>query len=172
MRKGRWIGGVLTLLIAGGVAVVGSAGTAQASSFYDEMHNRNSGKCVNVRYDSGENGAAIQQYHCDNTPAAKFRFNDMGNGFFEIEGQNSHKCILPWGAGTGDGVLLIQWDCWGYAWQQWQLQWTPGGAYRVVNRYSGKCIDVPYWSHDDWVQLQQWTCVAGAANQEFYLTGG
>jgi hypothetical protein len=172
MHGRQWIGGGLATLIVVGAAVAGSAGTAYASSFYDEMHNRDSGKCVNVAHDSGDNGASIQQYHCDNTPAAKFRFNDMGNGFFEIEGQNSHKCVQPHGGWIDNGVLLEQWDCWGSAAQQWQLQPTSGGAYRVVNMNSGMCIDVPYWSHDDWLQLQQWTCVPGAANQEFYLTGG
>ncbi|QUQ71179.1 RICIN domain-containing protein [Kutzneria sp. CA-103260] len=138
-------------------------------SFWAEMHNRNSGSCVDVRDDSYDAGAWIQQYHCHNHPAQKFFFADMGNGYYEIEGQHSHKCITPQGGWLDNGVPLLQWYCLGYDNQQWQFQSATGGSYRVVNKASGKCIDVPNWSSNDSVILQQWICSPGAANQEFYL---
>jgi hypothetical protein len=143
-----------------------------ASSFYDELHNRNSGKCVNVQNGSPDAGVWIQQYHCDHTPADKFLFADLGNGYYEIEGQDSHKCVQPENGWYGNGVPLNQWYCTGSAAEQWQFQWATNGSYRLVNRSSGMCMDVPNWSSDDWVVLQQWTCAAGSANQEFYLLGG
>ncbi|MGC0420138.1 RICIN domain-containing protein [Embleya sp. AB8] len=173
-----------TLAVAAGVAAPAhaaghspdgsrrAAGAQPAASFWDEMHNRNSGKCVDVKNDSSDAGAWIQQYHCDHTPASKFLFADLGNGYFEIEGQNSHKCIQPQNGWGGNGVPLYQWYCNAGDAQQWQLQAATAGSYRVANKATGMCIDVPGWSSDDWVTLQQWTCVAGAANQEFYLQGG
>ena len=146
--------------------------TRPFSSFYDEMHNRNSGKCVNVNHDRSDAGAPIQQYSCDHTPADKFLFVDLGNGYWEIEGQNSHECVAPENNWTGNGVPLVQWYCQGNDAQQWQLQPATNGSYRAVDKASGLCMTVPNWSSDDWLQLQQQYCWIGAANQEFYLLGG
>src|SRR3954453_438961 len=65
-----------------------------AGSFYTEVINRDSNKCMNVRHGSSTMGEAIQEYHCDHTPAAKFLFRDIGadasgTEWYQVGNQNS-----------------------------------------------------------------------------------
>ena len=176
MRIHRWVVIAVTSVVTATTVVVGSAQAAYATDFYAEIHNRNSGKCVNVQYDSSASGAWIQQYHCDHTPAVKFRIVDAliptTPRSYAIVGQSSNKCVQPLDPATYLGDPLVQEDC-TLSWaQQWELRAATGGSFQIVNAYSGMCIDVPNWSTDDWVVLQQWTCVPDAANQEFFLENG
>lgn len=173
MHIHRWAAIAMTSAVLATTVVVASAQAAYATEFYAEIHNRNSGKCVDVQYDSSASGAWIQQYHCDQTPAVKFLFADplipTNPKSFSIVGQDSNKCVQPLDPATYVGDPLVQEDC-TISWaQQWWLRTTPDGSFQIVNVGSGMCIDVPNWSTDDWVVLQQWTCVPDAANQEFFL---
>jgi hypothetical protein len=169
---------------ATGTAVTGTAVTVTATkgthpatvrtaslpgAFYAEAINRFSGKCINVAHGSGDNGAWIQQYHCDRTPAAKFLFIQNGEGYYEVQNQGSHKCIDIEFGGGWLGARTQQFNCNGSATQQFALSELGNGYVKFVNRFSGRCIDVPNYSQADSVVLQLWNCVGGAENQEFRL---
>ena len=165
------------LALAAGLAIAALATiTAPASAapgaFYAEAINRNSGKCVNVAGGSGDNGAWIQQYHCDRTPAAKFLFLQNGDGFYEISNQNSRKCIdIEYGWGH-NGARTQQFNCNGSPTQQWRLADLGNGYYNFINRNSNLCLDVPWGSTADRVVLQLWACVPGSSQEQFRLNIG
>jgi len=166
------------LALAAGVAIAALATiTAPASAapgaFYAEVINRNSGKCVNLAGQSGDNGVWIQQYHCDNTPAAKFLFLQNSEGYYEISNQSSRKCVDIEFGGNWNGARTQQFNCNGSETQQWRLNELNNGYVTLINRHSGnKCLDVPFRSTDDRVVLQIWECFPGATEQEFRLNIG
>jgi hypothetical protein len=129
-------------------------------AFYAEIHNVYTGKCVNVRNNSTDANAWIQQYWCDHTPADKFYFTAAGAppGSYEILGQNSHLCITPRDSDGHDGTPLIQWYCTGDRSQLWVLDLIQGGGYMIYNLASGLCMSLPSPSYDDWLILQAKLC--------------
>jgi hypothetical protein len=180
--RGFAIAAGLAMAMVGAAAspasAAGTAGKTQAHSvrplgaFYAEVINRNSGKCVNLAHQSGDNGAWIQQYHCDNTPAAKFLFTSNSDGYYEIQNQSSRKCVDIEYGGWWDGARTQQFNCNGSFTQQWKLNDLRNGYYSLINRYSSRCLDVPYASTDDSVVLNIWSCVGGHPEQEFRLNIG
>lgn len=138
-------------------------------AFYAEIHNVYTRECVNVRNNSTDAGAWIQQYRCDYTPADKFYFTAAGPaGFYEILGQNSHLCITPNGSDGHDGTPLVQWYCVGATSQLWKLIPAGAGSYELYNSAYGLCMTVPGWSYDAWLILQMKACNA-TANQDWNL---
>jgi hypothetical protein len=174
------IGAALTLatvLTASPASAAPAPGTP-SGSFWTEVINRDSGKCVNVRHGSSDSGAAIQEYHCDHTPAAKFLFRDMGEDpavreWYEIENQNSRYCVAPqqFNSIPYRPDELIQNFCTGHSTEQWTLAWQPNGFYRIINRETGLCISTR-WDRDDWTQLFEETCFPGSADQDWSLRLG
>jgi hypothetical protein len=157
-------------------AHAGPAPGTPSGSFYAEVINRDSLKCMNVRGGSGSMGAAIQNYHCDHTPAAKFLFRDMGEDpavreWYAIENQHSRYCVSPhsWGdAGPDD---LVQTSCRSTANDMWTLAWEPNGYYRIINQQTDKCISTN-WERADGKQLIEEACRAGDLDQDWSLRIG
>ena len=154
------------------LATITAPASAAPGAFYAEAINRNSGKCVNLAGQSGDNGAWIQQYRCDHTPAAKFLFLQNRDGFYEISNQSSRKCIDVESGGWWNGARTQQFNCNGSLTQQWRLADLGNGYYNFVNRNSNLCLDVPFASTADRVILNIWQCVAGAPEQQFRLNIG
>jgi hypothetical protein len=173
------IGAAVTLaaVVTASPAHAGPAPGTPSGSFYAEVVNRDSAKCMNVRHGSGDWGAAIQEYHCDHTPAAKFLFRDMGEDpavreWYQIENQNSRYCVGPqsWGSDPRPDNL-IQEGCTGTLSEHWTLAWEPNGYYRIINRETGRCISTQ-WDRNDWTQLVEETCVTGFADEDWQLRIG
>jgi hypothetical protein len=165
------------LILAAGLAIAALAtitapAGAAPGAFYAEAINRNSGKCVNVAGGSSDNGAWIQQYHCDNTPAAKFLFLQNREGYYEISNQNSRKCIDIEYGWSHNGARTQQFNCNGSQTQQWRLVDLGNGYYNFVGRLSNRCLDVPWADTADRVVLNLWDCVAGTPEQQFRLNIG
>jgi hypothetical protein len=145
-----------------------------AGSFYTEVINRDSDKCMNVRHGNSKMGEAIQEYHCDHTPAAKFLFRAMGSDasgteWYQVENQNSRYCLSPQSWVNAGGDPLIQFACQNSRYEMWKLVQQPFGYYELANRETGRCVAIPDWNRDDWTQLKELDCVAGRADQEWYL---
>jgi len=172
--------GAALLLTTALTAVPASAAPAPGTpsgSFWTEITNRDSGKCLNVRHGSSDWGAAIQEYHCDHTPAAKFLLRDMGEDpavreWYQIENQGSRYCVGPqqWGSDPRPDNL-IQEGCTADHSEQWTLAWQSNGSYRIINRETGRCISTQ-WNRDDWTQLVEETCHPGFADQDWWLRLG
>jgi len=168
LARGAAVAGLTIAALAATIAPAFAA----PGAFYAEMINRNSGKCANVAHGSDDNGAWIQQYHCDHTPAAKFLFIQNRDGYYEIQNQNSHRCIDTEYGWNHNGARTQQFNCNGSFTQQWQLVDLGNGYHNVVQRSGNRCVDVPFGTTDDWVPLQLWDCVAGSAQEQWRLNIG
>jgi hypothetical protein len=114
-----------------------------------ELMNLNSGKCLNVKGASTDNGAQIIQWPCD--PNQTNQVWKYTNG--QLININSKKCLdVPWGQLSG--AKMLQWDCNNGDNQKW----TSYGNGYLINKQSGRCLDVPFASTDDGELIQQWNC--------------
>ncbi len=181
-RKIRRIAMVVAALVSAATVLAAGAANAApaqgvpAGSFYTEVINRDSGKCVNVRHGSSGERVAIQQYHCDKTPAVKFLFRDQGADasgveWYQIENQGSRRCVSPasWTDDPWQPDELVQLGCLMARYEMWKLTRQVSGAYELVNQETGRCLGTPGWSREDWTQLQEQHCSPGQANQEWWL---
>ncbi|GAA2342966.1 hypothetical protein GCM10010170_027390 [Dactylosporangium salmoneum] len=147
----------------------GAGGGGGTSSGWSSIVNKNSGKCVDARSSGTANGAAIQQYTCNNSYAQQFQQQGTDSGYVRVNNRNNAAQVLDVnGVSTADGALVQLWAYGGGANQQWLPVAESGGYYHFVSRNSGKCLDVPSSSTADSVQLQQWTC-NGTGAQSFRL---
>ncbi|HEV2375466.1 MAG TPA: RICIN domain-containing protein [Streptosporangiaceae bacterium] len=144
------------------VALLAPPGAAEAANglpgnFYANIYNVTNAACVNVRNDSTQAGAWIQEYDCDGTGASDFYFATAGaDGLYQIRGEHSNLCITPNGSNPGDGTPLVQWYCVGARSQLWELLPSPAGSYEVYNYATGLCMTFP--DDNDWTIMQIQTC--------------
>jgi hypothetical protein len=151
---------VLVAVIVALLAPLLQPGAAEAANgnFYANIVD---GTCVNVRNDSTQAGAWIQEYPCDGTGASDFYFAASGtSGYYEIIGEHSNLCITPNGSNLHDGTPLVQWYCVGAQSQLWQLRPStiPSayGSYEIYNPATGMCLTQP--DANDWTILQIQVC--------------
>ena len=129
-----------------------------------QVANVNSGKCLDVRDDSTANGAAVQQWGCDNGESQKWRIEPVGNGLYKLKAMHSGKVMDVSSTSTADRAKIHQWEDLGTANQKWQIQ-AYGSGYRLIASHSGKCLDLFYFAVSDGFQLEQNICNAGTAQQ-------
>ncbi|MEU6404301.1 ricin-type beta-trefoil lectin domain protein [Streptomyces sp. NPDC046985] len=115
------------------------------------------GKCLDVNGGSSADGAAVQIWGCNSTPAQAWTVAQ--DGTLRAVG----KCLDATGAGTANGTKVEIWDCNGGGNQQWQPY---DGGFR--NPVSGRCLDDPALSTADGTQTELWDC-NGGPNQQWAL---
>jgi predicted chitinase len=163
------VGAALLLVAATSVANAAANLTVTTDTTY-VVTNANSGKCADLRFDSTQNGTAVQQYTCNNTDAQRWKFTDAANGYFQIgHGTTPGAVWDDTNVSPNDGAPIQVWASSGGNNQQWQPVLETGTTYHLVNRFSAKCLEVPNSSTADGQQLQQSTCNNSAA-QSFTLT--
>ncbi|GAA3438974.1 RICIN domain-containing protein [Kutzneria kofuensis] len=179
MRKGSWRAGatlaiaLLSILVLGptGIANAGAVSPAQPSAGWFEIVNVNSGKCLDVRTETGlySNGAHIQQYSCGDAAGQKWWVWDVGNGYYKISNEASGKCLNVVGGWVGWGVPIEQWDCsqatTSATWKIIRVADFPTPVYEFVTQTGGLCLDVPNASTANEVRLQTWGCNGTVAQQ-------
>jgi len=128
---------------------------------------RHSGKLLDVFNASTADGANVVQWAANGQTNQRWRFTDVGGGWFTVVSVNSGKCLDVFGGSgaTGDGVRVVQWACNGGTNQQWRIQDLGTGYLNLVVRHSNKCLDVSGSSTADGAQVQQWTCGSGTNQQ-------
>ncbi len=126
--------------------------------------NKNSGKVLDVKDESTENGAAIIQYKETGGANQQWEIIDVGGGYKKIVSVKSGKVLEVKGQSTENGAVVDLWSDNGGANQQWSFVDAGGGYYKIVNRKSGKLLDVTKSSTADAATIQQWAD-AGGANQ-------
>jgi alpha-galactosidase len=134
----------------------------------DTLTVRHSGKLADVLNASTADGANVVQWAANGQANQRWRFTDVGGGFFTVASVNSGKCLDVFGGtgATADGARVVQWACHGGTNQQWRLQDLGTGYVNLVARHSNKCLDVNSASTADGAQIVQWTC-NGATNQQW-----
>lgn len=144
--------------------------TCQVPSY--RFQARHSGKVLDVRDWSTQNGGGIQQWGYGGGSNQRWTYAITPAGW-QIQSLHSGKCLDVAGPSTSDGARVHQWDCHGGSSQRWNPVYQVDGL-TFVNAYSGKCLDVSDVSLQDGAALQQWTCkgaVAGANNQKWDVLG-
>ena len=91
--------------------------TVDSSGTWGELRNTLTGKCMDIRDKSRDNGTAVQQYTCNGGSNQKFRFELASNAF--LRNKNSNMCVSVFNSASPD--YLVQWGCpIGYPSQRWQ----------------------------------------------------
>lgn len=135
---------VVALLAALLPATAAEAANGFPRNFFANVRNLYTQTCMNVRGNSTDAGAWIQEYGCDGTGASDFLFWTVGDdGVYEILGEHSNLCVTPSGSSVHDGTQLVQWYCVGAATQQWKLVPVGGGVYEIYNPATNLCLTEP-----------------------------
>jgi hypothetical protein len=157
---------LLTPLLQAGVA---EAANGLPTDFYANIYNPYNRTCVNVRGDSTQTNAFIQEYGCDGTGASDFYFATVGSdGVYELIGEHSNLCIQPFINFTTNPTQedLDQWYCTGEQDERWELLPAGGGTYELYNVAEGMCLTEP---NGNWWTILELTACHGAPSQDFYL---
>ncbi|APR88566.1 secreted glycosyl hydrolase [Minicystis rosea] len=116
-------------------------------------------KCLDVSAASTADGALLQSYSCNGTPAQSFRVESLGGSNYRIVNSNSGKCVDVKDHGTANGTPIQQWSCaTGNDAQSFLLEDAGGGMVRIVHGATGKCLDVAAASTADGAKVQLYTC--------------
>lgn len=127
----------------------GGGGTTSAIRGYG-------GRCVDVPGGNGVDGARLQIWDCNGTPAQRWTF--ATDGTIRALG----KCMDVANASTANGAAVQLVTCNGNAAQQFTLT----GAGDLVNPMASRCVDVVNVNPNNGAQLQMWDCTGGA-NQKW-----
>ena len=114
---------------------------------------------------STANSARIQLYAANGTNAQKFRFQQIGNGTYDIVNVNSGKVLDVYGASASNGAVLQQYDSNGTVAQQWTVRNYGDGKISLMSVNANKAIDVPGANYSSNVALQLYSPNDTAAQQ-------
>jgi hypothetical protein len=130
---------------------------------------KNSGKCMDVVYQSLSPAAGLIQYDCWGGDNQKFMFTPVSGGFM-ITAKHSGMGLDVGGgpSATFDGPPIIQWPYWGGSNEIFQVNPTSDGYVSINPTSSGKCFDVAWVSKDNGAPVIQWSCWGGD-NQKWTL---
>ena len=144
--------------------------TPQVPTGWVNIVSKNSGKCMDVAFQSLSPLASVIQYDCWGGDNQKFMFTPVSGGF-RITAKHSGMGLDVSGgpAATYDGPFLIQWPYWGGANEIFTVNPTSDGYLTINPISSGKCLDVAGISKDDGAQVLQWSCWGGD-NQKWTLS--
>lgn len=151
----RLAAAVATAALAAG-ALLTIAPTAQAAA--PTLVGVQSGRCLEVRDNSTNAGAAIQIWDCNGVPGQGWTLTSAG----ELRTHDGTRCLdaLEWG--TTAGTALISWTCTGSANQTF----TRGANRSLVHQRSGLCVDVNGGRTANGSAVALWTC-NGRTNQQW-----
>ncbi|MFK0295096.1 RICIN domain-containing protein [Streptomyces sp. NPDC090442] len=130
------------------------------------------GKCVDVEGMSSANGATVQQYTCNSTPAQKFSLRYVNDDVLEIR-TFANKCMDVQNRSSADGTRIQQYGCNGTPAQKFtprQLDTRPGTAQFVT--FAGKCLTADGSPQTEAAPMRQQPCDENNPAQQFRLTLG
>ncbi|MEO3930441.1 ricin-type beta-trefoil lectin domain protein [Micromonosporaceae bacterium B7E4] len=111
-------------------------------------------KCIDVPGGVSADGAQLQVWECNGSPAQQFSHGPNGS-LVALD-----KCMdVAWAAQDNGAKVQLAY-CNGGPAQVWVAE---GGILR--NPHSNKCVDVRDWNAANGAPLQIWRCAAGQANQ-------
>jgi len=122
---------------------LGAAAPANAATTYQTLRNWHSGKCLDVAGGSQADGARVQQYTCNGTPAQKWTKDPTDSGYFQLEVAVSGDCLTVRNASQADNAPVVQEPCNGDYNQQWIE--VPSGVVGwpfLIARHSGKVLTI------------------------------
>jgi hypothetical protein len=125
--------------------------------------------CLDVFGNTGNAGAAIDQYTCNGQSNQQFQFVPVSSGYGEIQAQNSSQDVTVANSSTAQGTPdIVQQPVNGSAASLWLPQQQSDGSWQFKNQNSGLCLDVYGNGGNTGQQLDQWPCKnAPGTNQDF-----
>lgn len=117
------------------------------------------GRCVDIPGANPVDGARLQMYDCNGTPAQQWTIN--GDGTVRAMG----KCMDAAAAGTANGTPIQLYTCNGTSAQRFTL--TAAGD--LVNVAANRCVDIVDRNTANGALLQLWDCTGGS-NQKWSRT--
>jgi hypothetical protein len=139
-----------------GIEVLPAAGGIVSGQWY-KLVAKHSGKCLDVSAAGTADGANVQQWSDNGTPAQQWRIDAQADGTYTLTARCSGKVLDVAGGSTANGGNVQQWTLHGGANQRWRLVDAGGGCWRVVSVNSGLVLDVSGVSAADGANVQQWT---------------
>jgi glycosyl hydrolase family 62/ricin-type beta-trefoil lectin protein len=171
VRRNRWAGALVTLLVATAAAVLNtsaaSAATVDTSVWY-VLVNHNSGKALDVSGASTADGAVIQQWSRHDGANQQWQFVDSGGGYYRLKSKNSGKVVDIDSRSTADGAKVQQWTDLNGTNQQFSLADSDSGYIRLISRNSGKAVEVTGASTADGAAVVQ-RGDSNGSNQQWQL---
>ncbi|GAA2964110.1 RICIN domain-containing protein [Kitasatospora cinereorecta] len=120
-----------------------------------------SGKCLEIRRDTTDNGDLANQWDCNGSATQRWTSTDPGRTG-SLVNANSGLCLEVRGDALHDGANANQWECNGSATQIWRQKAVPGG-FVLLNTNSGKCLEIADPASGDGALASQRTCNGSAA---------
>jgi hypothetical protein len=145
-------------------------GLVQAQTFSGtyKITARHSNKALDVTNSGTQDGANVQQWTANGTPAQQWIVTATSDGYYKLVNKASNKALEVSNNATTDGGNVQQWSYVGSNSQQWKIEATSDGFHRLINRHSGKVLDVSGNSTADGANVHQWTYFGGN-NQQWKL---
>lgn len=131
--------------------------------------NVGSGKVLNGRTCSGNNGTILEQWDWNGADCQRWLFQHMGDGWYRISSRITGRMLDVDRCLPGDGVTVQLWDWLNNDCQRWKIQDWGNGQIRLINKASGKLLDVNNGSTANGVQVWQWS-TNGTNAQRWTLT--
>ncbi|MBP3707019.1 MAG: RICIN domain-containing protein [Clostridia bacterium] len=112
--------------------------------------------------------ANIELWRNNNGNNQKYRFKNVGNGYYTIENINSKLYFDVEGDSKKEGANLIQYGYSGKDNQKWMLRSAGNGYYYIISKSSNLCIDLDHSKVADGTNVLMWSRNYGN-NQKFKL---
>lgn len=132
---------------------------------YYQIVSKSSGKCLEVKGRSKNNGANVQQWQWHSGDNQRWKFIPLNGGYYRIVCKNSGKCLDVKGRSNKSGANVQQFQWSGGSNQQWKAIYIGNGYYKIVSKNSGKCLDVKWGGSENGVNVWQWDDVGSDAQQ-------
>jgi Ricin-type beta-trefoil lectin domain-like len=127
-----------------------------------------SGKALDVSGGSLANGAQVQQWTDNGSPAQQWDFGALPDGSYRIRNVGSGKVLDVKGFSKENGAPLIQWDDFGNPNQRFVVTDLGSGVVSLSAKHSGKLVEIGGLSRADGAAAQQWAG-AGVDSQKWKL---
>jgi hypothetical protein len=126
-------------------------------NYYHILINRKSGKALDVRSGSVDNGAVVIQFDQNGDDNQYWRFEEADTGYVHIFNKKSGKVLEVASSSTRNGHHIQQWSNNGYYYNQhWKSEEIGYPYYYIINRHSEKVLDIRDKSTGNWAIAVQW----------------
>ncbi|MEI9807477.1 MAG: RICIN domain-containing protein [Bacteroidota bacterium] len=131
---------------------------------------RHSGKALTIKGASNANGADAEQRSYDGDNNQKWKFDEVGGGYYRVFNVNSGKVLDVDGGSTANGAQIQQWPWDGSNEQRWKLEKNSAGYFGVQVKLSGKYMGVENASNANGASVEQRNTNASDYNRQWAIT--
>lgn len=119
------------------------------------------GKCIDISGASKDDGAKVQEWTCNRTPAQLFEITNVGDNYYKLINAASSKGLDVKDVSQENDALIHQWNYVAGPNQQFYFMDRGDSNFSIHPRHTQKAIDIPNGKPDDGTQLIQWTWWGG-----------